>query len=81
VSEQQKEVKVYSIPTCPHCKKVKMFLENNGIAFQDVNVAADKAAREEMVQKTRQMGVPVTFIDGDYIIGDDEGKLREKLGL
>ncbi len=26
-----KEVKVYSTPTCPWCKKVKKFLDDNGI--------------------------------------------------
>jgi glutaredoxin len=25
-----KEVKVYSTPSCPWCKKVKKFLEDNG---------------------------------------------------
>ena len=78
---EQKEVKVYSTPTCPWCKKVKQFLNDNGIAFQDMNVAADKAAREDMVKKTRQMGVPVVEIEGDFIVGYDEARLKEKFGL
>jgi glutaredoxin-like YruB-family protein len=77
----RKQVKVYSIPTCPWCKKVKQFLNDNGIAYEDSNVAADQAAREEMVEKTDQLGVPVTMIDGDYVVGFEEGALREKLGL
>jgi len=58
-----------------------MFLEQHGIAYQDFDVAADRAAREEMVRKTGQMGVPVIEIDGDLIVGFDEGSLKEKLGL
>ena len=76
-----KTVKVYSTPTCPWCKKTKKFLEDNGIAYEDLNVAADKDAREEMVHKTGQMGVPVIEIDGDIVVGYDEGWLKEKLGL
>ncbi len=76
-----KEVKVYSTPTCPWCKRTKKFLEDNGIAYQDLNVGADRAAREEMVRKTGQMGVPVIEIDGDFVVGYDEGWLKQKLGL
>jgi len=76
-----KAVKVYSTPTCPWCKKTKKFLEDNSIAYQDFDVGADKAAREEMVRKSGQMGVPVIEIDGDIVVGYDEGWLKQKLGL
>ncbi len=76
-----KEVKVYSTPTCPWCKKTKKFLKDNGIAYQDFDVGADRAAREEMVRKTGQMGVPAIEIDGDIVVGFDEGWLKQKLGL
>ena len=76
-----KAVKVYSTPTCPWCQKTKKFLEEHGIAYKDFNVAADKAAREEMVNKTGQMGVPVIEIDSEFVVGYDEGWLKEKLGV
>jgi len=58
-----------------------LFLEQHNIAYQDIDVAADSAAREEMVRKTGQMAVPVIEINGDFIVGFNEGKLKEKLGL
>ncbi|TET87155.1 MAG: NrdH-redoxin [Dehalococcoidia bacterium] len=76
-----KEVKVYSTPTCPYCKMAKKFLEDNGIKYQDLNVAQDKAARDEMINKSGQMGVPVIDIDGELILGFDQAQLKEKLGL
>lgn len=76
-----KEVKVYSTPTCPWCQRTKKFLQDNGIAYQDFNVGADRAAREEMVHKTGQMGVPAIEIDGDIVVGYDEAWLKQKLGL
>jgi glutaredoxin 3 len=58
-----------------------MFLDEHNIAYQDVDVATDSAAREEMVKKTGQMAVPVIEIDGEFTIGFNEAQLKEKLGL
>lgn len=60
---------------------VKSFLDANKIPYKDLDVAADKAARQEMVGKTGQMVVPVTDIDGELLIGFDEAALKDKLGL
>ncbi len=49
-----KQVKVYTTPTCPWCKKVKQFLESNSVPYQELNVAENKAARDEMVNLTHQ---------------------------
>lgn len=76
-----KNVKVYSTPTCPFCKMAKKFLGDNSIAYQDLNVAEDKAALEEMINKSGQMGVPVIDIDGEMVLGFDQAKLKQKLGL
>ncbi len=76
-----KQVKVYSTPTCPWCRKLKQFLLTNKIAFQDLNVASDRIAREEMIKKTGQLAVPVVEIDGEIIVGYDENWLKQKLGL
>ena len=79
--DAQKKIVVYSTPTCPHCKRAKQFLEERGIPFQVVDVAADKSAREEMIKKSGQMGVPVIEIDGVLTVGFDEAGLKKQLGL
>lgn len=76
-----KEVKVYSTPTCPWCVKVKEFLKENSIPYHDLNVAEDTAARDDIVRRSGQMGVPVTDIDGELVIGFNQVQLKEKLGL
>jgi len=43
-----KTVKVYSTPTCPFCVRVKQFLKDNNIAFEDINVSADQAKADEI---------------------------------
>lgn len=76
-----KEVRVYSTPTCAYCKMVKKFLEEKGIAYKELNVGEDKAAREEMIRRSGQMGVPVIDIDGEIVVGFDKKQLTQKLGL
>jgi len=75
------QVKVYSVPTCPWCRRTKQFLDDNKIPYQDLNVASDQDARDEMVTKTEQLAVPVVDIDGDISVGFDEKWLRQKLNL
>ncbi len=74
-------VKVYSTPTCPYCVTLKEFLKENAIEFKDIDVAKDAEAREEMVHKSGQMGVPVIEIDGEIIIGFDKEKINKLLNL
>jgi glutaredoxin len=60
---------------------VKSYLDENNIAYQELNVAKDKAAREEMIQKSGKMAVPLVDIDGDFMLGFNKEQLKEKLGL
>lgn len=76
-----KNVKVYSTPTCPYCIRLKQFLKDNNIAFEDIDVGSNQEAGEEMIHKSGQMGVPVLDIDGDIIIGFDKDKIKDVLGL
>lgn len=76
-----KQVKVYSTPTCPWCKRAKQFLDTNQVKYQDMNVAEDKVARDEMINLTHQMAVPTIAVDGEFIIGFNEKALKEKLNI
>jgi glutaredoxin 3 len=72
-------IKVYSTPACPWCMKLKEFLKKNKIKFEDVDVSGNIKVAHEMVKKSGQMGVPVTDIDGEIIIGFDEERLKKTL--
>ncbi len=76
-----KEVKVYSTPACPWCIRIKQFLKDNNITFEDIDVSNNQQAAEEMVQKSGQMGVPVLDIEGEIILGFDKEKIKAALGL
>ena len=75
------KVTVYSTPTCPWCHKAKDFLKENNVPFQDVNVAANQKAAEEMIEKSGQMGVPVIDIDGQFIVGFDKSAIKKALKI
>lgn len=74
-------VTIYSTPTCVYCKAAKEFFEANNVSYEEKNVAEDEQAREEMVRKSEQMGVPVIDIDGTIVIGFDKEKIAELLGI
>ena len=76
-----KTVTIFSTPTCHFCHLAKDFFTENNIAFTDNDVAIDFVKRQEMIELTGQMGVPVIKIDDDIVIGFDERKVRELLGL
>ena len=59
----------------------KEFFTKNGVAYEEHNVASDLKAREDMVGKSHQLGVPVIDIDGSIIVGFDERSLEQALGL
>jgi glutaredoxin-like YruB-family protein len=76
-----KEVTIYSTPTCHFCHAAKEFFTENKVSFTDYNVAEDLEKRQEMVEKSGQMGVPVIVIGDEMVVGFDELQLREKLGI
>ena len=74
-------IKVFSTPTCSFCVTLKTFLKDHNIEFEEINVAEDKEAAKEMIEKSGQMGVPVLDIDGEIVIGFDKKRIVELLKI
>ncbi len=74
-------IKIYSTPFCPYCVTLKDYLKEKKVNFTEVDVSGDEKARDEMVQLSGQIGVPVVNIDGKIIVGFDKGEIDEALGL
>lgn len=62
------------------CGKVKEFLSQNKIEFTDRNAADDEAAFAEL-EKLGYMTTPVTFVDGEPVVGLNRAKLQHLLGI
>jgi glutaredoxin len=56
-------------------------LDENKVTYKDFDVARDKIARDEMLNKTGQFAVPVIDIDGEIAVGYDEKWLKQKLNF
>lgn len=74
-------VKVYSTPICPYCDMAKKFLKEHNIKFEDINVAEDEKGREDMIEKSGQLGVPVIEINDKIIIGFNKEAIKKELNL
>ena len=76
-----KHVTIYSTPTCHFCHMAKDFFTEKGVEFTNYDVASDAAKRQEMIQMTGQLGVPVIVIGDEVMVGFDRAKLASKLGI
>jgi glutaredoxin 3 len=56
------------------------FLSQKGVEFVEKNVRADKAALKELLDLGYQ-STPVTIIDGQAVVGFDQLKIIELIGL
>ncbi len=74
-------VKLYSTPACPYCFTLKEFFKEHNIEFEDIDVSKDEKARDYMIEKSGQMGVPVVEIDDKFVIGFDKGKIVKLLNI
>lgn len=77
----EKKVEIYTTPTCHYCHMAKEFFKENKVAYAEHDVVTDLAARQAMIDKSGQMGVPVITVDDELIVGFDEPKLRSLLGI
>lgn len=76
-----KNVIIYSTPTCTYCKAAKDFFTANNVTYTEYNVASDMERRKEMIDKTGQMGVPVIIVGDEVVVGFDQDKIAESLGI
>lgn len=76
-----KKVTIYTTPTCTYCNMAKEYFAEHGVQYDAFDVAKDLSKRAEMVQKSGQMGVPVIDIDGEVIVGYDQPRIAEALGI
>lgn len=76
-----KKVEIYTTPTCHYCHMAKDFFKANNVAYTEHDVVTDLAARQEMIDKSGQMGVPVITIGDELTVGFDEQHLRSLLGI
>lgn len=81
-----KKVTIYTTPTCGFCAMTKRFFKEHKVAYTEKDVSAGVAVAQEMIDRSGQMGVPVTVITDEsgketLIVGFDRPRLATALGL
>lgn len=59
--------------------RVKDYLAEKGIKYENIDVSSSQSAVDEMVKISGQMGVPVITIDGEVVVGFDKEQLDKLL--
>jgi glutaredoxin 3 len=72
-------VKVYSTPGCLWCLKVKDYLTEKKIKFEDIDVSADDEALDYIVAKSGEYGIPQIEINGKVLIGFDKASIDAEI--
>ncbi len=74
-------VEIFTTPFCIWCKKTKEWFKEHKVKYEEHDVSVDDKAREKMIEKSEQMGVPVILIDDQVIVGFDEQALKIALKI
>ena len=75
------DVTVYTRSFCPYCTRAISLLQRKGANVREIDATGCPEKRQEMIDKSGQMGVPVIFVGDEMIIGFDKKRLTETLGL
>ncbi len=79
--KKHKSVVVYSAEWCPWCHRLKHWLDDHRIRFEERDVDKNAEFAKEVLEKSGQTGLPVTDVDGLIIIGFDLDALKEAFGI
>jgi len=74
-------IKIYSTVNCAYCKMAKDYLKDKGFEYEEFDVGTNVKSRNEMFEKTHQMGVPVIDINGKIIIGFKKEEIDSALKI
>ncbi len=75
------EVTIYTRMLCGYCSAAKRLLEAKGVAYEEIDVTLDRAARARMLERSGGAAtVPQIFIDGRHVGGCDELYALEERG-
>ena len=77
----QPKITLYTTPACYWCRTAKRYLEDRGLTFEEVNVAEDRRAHQQMVRMTGQNGVPVIRVGDSAMTGWDKAEFERLLTL
>lgn len=75
-----KPVTLYTTDFCPYCRSAKALLDKRGVAYEEINLARDADARNQLHEVTGMVTFPQILIDGKSIGGFDQLLAADRAG-
>ena len=75
------DVVIYTAPWCGWCRKALAWLDANGVDYENRNIEANPAYRDQLVSKTGRASIPVVEIDGEIVQGYSPERMQRLLGI
>lgn len=72
-------ITIYTTPSCVYCKVAKAYFKEKNLEYKEIDVVLNDDAREEMIRKSGQMGVPVIDVNGKIVVGFNKREVEEAL--
>ncbi len=84
--ERTKKVFMYTLSTCPWCRKTKKWFTEKGIPFDYVDYDLQTAEEQSRIEKEirsrgSEMAFPWVLIDDELVIGWNPKRYAELLGV
>ena len=75
------KITIYRTSWCAFCHTEMQWLDHLGIPYVAKDIEEDKAAYDELMEKSQGnfRGVPVTDVAGDLVLGFDRPKLQDAI--
>jgi len=79
-------VKVFALSTCPYCRMARAYLDENGVAYDVVEVdLLEGEDKESAVAEVKEISggtsFPVVIVGDEIIVGFNKKRMKELLGL
>jgi glutaredoxin len=86
IDMNNKEVKVYSLSTCGHCRSTKKLLSECKVEYEYIDVDTlvgeeRKAIIEDVKKVNSRCSFPTIIIGDKVIVGYKEKEIKEALGI
>ncbi len=85
MEEQKKKVRLYSLSTCPTCKRVKKFLDEHNIKYEFTEVDLLDSGEQWLTSKEIKRYNPAvtypTLVIEEVVLGLDEEAIKNALGI
>lgn len=65
-------IKIYTTEICPFCVRAKELFEKKDLAYEEIDITSDDAARTRMVALSKRRTVPQIWIGDRHVGGCDD---------